>query len=424
MAVDLRVNLGGLKLRNPFVIAAADIGYHLGQIKEAEGYGAGAFITKGCIPRPDAAGLGKKPRYRLDLKRGIVTQGSVRRLSLEEAKKLVSEAKKEVKIPICANIFAMSPTEEEKELVTQAARELAQSGADFIELDTAGNTAGHWGETDKPLKPGEPRPDYWTSEISARYEHWIGEVTRSVKNAVSVPVMSKVSYSDINVLAVLRSMEKGGADIIDIGNGGGGLAPGVLDIFHPEKTREGVAFDSVVKRVPPGPTASTGESLRGIAQSQILRAAKILRTPILGCGGIMNSTHVIEAIMCGATATASCRVYMLHGFEVLREMEEGLRKFMEKQHYSSPEEFRGIFIGNREMLTHGTGTTILDAFARIDPEKCNGCGLCVKPAQCGINRRAISMVNKKAVVDDTQCSGCETCASVCPVDAVTMVVKR
>ena len=135
----------------------------------------------------------------------------------------------------------------------------------------------------------------------------------------------------------------------------------------------------------------------------------------------MNWTHVVEAIMCGATATASCTIFMLRGFEVLQKMEQGLRKFMKEQGYSSPEEFRGVFVDKVALLT--SEITAYDAVARVDPEKCNGCGLCVKPAQCGLERRAISLVNKKAVIDEAQCVGCETCASICPLGAVSMVAK-
>ena len=47
MVADLRVNLGGLELKNPLVIASSDLGCHVEAIKEAAGYGAGAFIIKG-----------------------------------------------------------------------------------------------------------------------------------------------------------------------------------------------------------------------------------------------------------------------------------------------------------------------------------------------------------------------------------------
>ncbi|MEE9612770.1 MAG: 4Fe-4S binding protein, partial [Desulfatiglandales bacterium] len=138
--------------------------------------------------------------------------------------------------------------------------------------------------------------------------------------------------------------------------------------------------------------------------------------------GIMNWRHAVEAIMCGANATAICTAFMLRGFEILKGMEEGLRKFMEEQSYSSVDELRGIVV-DKIALTPSE-INVLDAVAKVDSEKCNGCGLCAKPAHCGFEMRAISLVDGIAVVDEPQCIGCETCASICPVDAITMIIKE
>jgi dihydropyrimidine dehydrogenase (NAD+) subunit PreA len=103
-------------------------------------------------------------------------------------------------------------------------------------------------------------------------------------------------------------------------------------------------------------------------------------------------------------------------------MREGVIRFMEEQGYDSVEEFRGLFL-DKVALTPGE-IEAFDVVAKVDNEKCNGCGLCAKPAHCGLSERAIKIVNNKAVVDETQCLGCETCASICPETAITMVKKK
>ncbi|MBI2869191.1 MAG: 4Fe-4S binding protein [Chloroflexi bacterium] len=412
MAVDLRVNLGGVALNNPLVIASSDLGCHLGAIKEAEGYGAGAFITKGCISRPDAVGLKRKPRHRVDLKKMTISGHSgSRRLSLEQAESLISRAKKEVKIPVGANLFVFNPGEEEKYFVTRAAERIYRSGADFIELDCTGNLPVHFGETGETNVTGESFAD----EAGAQYLGFIFEVVRSVKNVVGVPVMAKVAYENINVPVLVQAMTRGGADIIDIGNAAVGLAPGMIDVYHPEKKLGGFVSASKSTML-----NLFGEPLRAVAQGYLVRTAKLLRTPILACGGITSWQHVVEGIMCGATATAACTIYMLRGFEVLRKMESGLRKFMEEQGYATLDEFRGVIL-DRVALNFAE-IEVRDAVARIDPAKCNGCGLCLKPGHCGLERRAITMAGGKAVVEEAQCVGCETCASICPTGAVAIIL--
>ena len=87
---DLHVDLAGLQLKNPIVVAAGDIGCHLGQIQEAAHYGAAAFSTKGCIPKPGAVGLSRKARFRIDLKRGTFSgMAGFRRQGLDQAIKLI-----------------------------------------------------------------------------------------------------------------------------------------------------------------------------------------------------------------------------------------------------------------------------------------------------------------------------------------------
>ena len=58
--------------------------------------------------------------------------------------------------------------------------------------------------------------------------------------------------------------------------------------------------------------------------------------------------------------------------------------------------------------------------ARVDSNKCDGCGTCVERCQFG----AISVDGDGAKVDDARCFGCGLCASACPAGAVEMECVR
>lgn len=412
--MDISVKIANLELKNPIVVASGDIGCHVEQIKEAEHFGAAAFITKGCIPLPGASGLSRKTRIRVDFKKNALRGvAGFRRLGLEQAENLISDAKKEVKIPVGANVFVMLPTEEEKEMVTTAAEKLSRKGADFIELDTTGNLPVHFGETKLSGATGE----YFSEGMARNYPQFVCETIKAVKKAVDVPVLGKVAYENINVPALISAMEEAEVDIIDIGNAGMGVLPGIMDIHNPDKMRGD--FVSADKNLS---LCLTGDALRRFSQAYIIRSAKSVSTPILGCGGIMGWRHIVEAIMCGAAATAICSAFVIRGFGIIRRMREGLIRFMEEEGYDSLEEFKGLFV-NKVALTPGE-IRVFDVVAEVDREKCNGCGLCAKPAHCGLSERAIKMIGNKAVVDEKQCLGCETCASICPEKAIKMVKKE
>ncbi|HDL02887.1 MAG TPA: 4Fe-4S ferredoxin [candidate division Zixibacteria bacterium] len=58
---------------------------------------------------------------------------------------------------------------------------------------------------------------------------------------------------------------------------------------------------------------------------------------------------------------------------------------------------------------------------RIDPEKCDGCGLCVHACAEG----AIDLINGKArLISDTYCDGLGACIGDCPQNAITIIERE
>jgi len=209
----------------------------------------------------------------------------------------------------------------------------------------------------------------------------------------------------VDVVAMAKAMESGGADAIDAINSMGGAFK--VDIFQGRRPIIPGAKTSLlrVSRAPMKPYA------QGI-QARIAKAVKI---PIMGTGGLMNWSDVVESIMFGCTTVSFCTLLMISGFEAITKIERKLKLFMEEQGYNRIDDFRGLAL--KYVAPSLFACEVTPNVARIDEEKCTLCGLCLKRAHCV----AITTKDERVVIDEAECFGCGTCFLLCPVEAISMV---
>jgi dihydropyrimidine dehydrogenase (NAD+) subunit PreA len=381
---NLSINFAGLELRNPLIVAASDASRTVWQLREAEKCGASAVIIKAISLDPVA--LKSKPRFYVD-KNSVFGFGGSKRLSSDEGEKLIKNAKATVKIPIGVNIIYSRP--EDLELYIGIAKRMQAAGADFIELN-------FFPKTIRTPEAGNI-PDL------------IYEGVKAVKQIADVPVITKLTPEGVDVVQAALAMQRGGADAIHAIDAISGSP--MIDIYNHGKL--------LMKGTNNGVSWLSGEYLRPIAQANVIKIAKAVKIPVLGTGGIMNWKHVVEMLMFGATATGLCTNLMIHGFEVLSEIERKTREFMDSAGFDKIEDFRGLALKN--IRSFSTEVEIIPEVAAVDKTVCNGCGLCVKPAHCGLEHRAIRIVEGKAEVEREQCLGCGTCFYICPTKAICMV---
>jgi len=67
----------------------------------------------------------------------------------------------------------------------------------------------------------------------------------------------------------------------------------------------------------------------------------------------------------------------------------------------------------RQLEQEGETRTVA---AKVDAEKCTGCGICVNI--CPVE--AISLANGVAVVDEKMCTACGLCVNECPNGAIAL----
>ena len=403
--VDLSVNFVGVELKNPLVVASSDNVRDIRQIKKAEEHGASAIILKAILP-PDSIELQSILRVFVDAKgQTIYGTAGASRLSYVQGVELVKTAKRETGIRIGVNIPFLSF--EDRELIADAAKKVADAGADFIEINFKPQVSTYLRmmERVEEIRTNTEEEFETVGDRMRDLLMQISEGTRMMKQAVNIPVITKLISDGVDVLPQALVAERAGADAIDaIGSLSGAYR---VDIYDGGRTKIPATRTAVFQL--------SGAMLKPYSQSAVARISKALKIPVMGTGGLMTWMDVVEMIMFGATTVSFCALLMISGFEALTKIEKRLRKYMEQQGYSHVDDFRGAAL--KYVAPSMVACEVIPCVARIDKEKCTGCGRCLKPAHC----LATSIENKKAVVKEAECLGCGTCFLLCPVQAVSMI---
>ena len=138
------------------------------------------------------------------------------------------------------------------------------------------------------------------------------QVTSAVKAATTLPVIVKLSPNVTDIKEIALAVEAAGADAISLIN-----------------TLRGMAIDIDQRKPCLGNMVGglSGPAIKPVALYMVFEAARVVRIPLIGCGGIACAEDALEFIMAGATAvqigTAS-----LTGPDICLTILEGIERFM------------------------------------------------------------------------------------------------
>jgi dihydroorotate dehydrogenase (NAD+) catalytic subunit len=115
------------------------------------------------------------------------------------------------------------------------------------------------------------------------------QVVDTVKKATDLPVIPKLSPNVTDIVAIAKAAKDGGADALAMINTLMGMA---IDI-ETKKPVLGNIFGGL-----------SGPAIKPVALRMIYQVRQAMDLPILGGGGIMNTTDALEFIMAGANAVS------------------------------------------------------------------------------------------------------------------------
>ena len=140
------------------------------------------------------------------------------------------------------------------------------------------------------------------------------EVTSAVKNAVSKPVIIKLSPNVTDIVSIAKACEEAGADALSLINTFLGMR---IDI----KTGKPVIANKK--------GGFSGPAVFPMALRMVYDVSKAVKIPIVGIGGISSAEDVIEMMMAGATAVEIGTANLVNPY-ACKEIVEALPSVMDK----------------------------------------------------------------------------------------------
>jgi len=153
----------------------------------------------------------------------------------------------------------------------------------------------------------------------------LAQVIAACRKATALPLITKMSPNVVSIAPFAKAAEDAGSDALAITNSYPAMA---IDI-HTRKPRLANVTGGL-----------TGPAIKPIAIKLVWEAAKAVKIPIIGMGGIQNADDAIEFLMAGATAVAVGTANFYEPQTPLHVI-AGLREFMERKRISDVREITG-----------------------------------------------------------------------------------
>jgi len=391
---DLSCDIAGIRSPNPFWLASApptDKEYNVVRAFEA-GWGGVVWKTLGEDP----------PVVNVSSRYGTLEVGGVKMVGMNNIE-LITDRPLQVNLqeikqvkrdwPDRAVVVSlMVPCEEPNWKAILAAVE--ETGADGVEL----NFGCPHGMSERGM-----------GAAVGQVPEYVEMVTRWCKAHTRMPVIVKLTPNVGNIRGPSRAAHAGGADAVSLINTINSIMSIDLDAMAPTPIVDGLGTHG----------GYCGPAVKPVALNMVAEIARDAETrglPISGIGGIATWRDAAEFMALGCGTVQVCTAAMHYGFKIVEDMADGLSNWMDGKGYARIDAFRGMAVPN--VVDWNDLNLNYKTIARIDQEKCIGCGLCHIACE-DTSHQAIAADRDGAKrvysVIDAECVGCNLCQMACPV---------
>jgi len=288
--IDLSVNIGKLKLRNPIMLASGTVGYG-NEISEFTDLNKiGGIVTKSLSLKPRK---GNPPQRIVETPAGMLNAIGLANVGVEEFLKEKIPFLKKYDVPLICNIAASTLEE-----YVECTRILTQENTiKAFEINVSCPNVKEGG-----LQFG--------NDVSA-----VGKITEKVKSVTDKPVIIKLSPNVSYISEFAKAVKKEGGDAVSAIN-----------------TLVGTSFNIFTKKPKLFNISGglSGPAIKPVALAKVLEIKRNVDIPIIGIGGISNWQDVIEFMIVGASAVQLGTINFIDpsaAGKILTQLEEYCTKY-------------------------------------------------------------------------------------------------
>ncbi len=267
MEVDLAVSLGALRLRNPVLTASGTFGFGKEYADLVPINQLGGITVKGVSPFPSH---GNRPPRTTEVECGLINSIGLQNPGIE---KFIAHPDylpflRTLDTAVVVNIWGKTIDD-----YVEVARRLdaEKSGIAALEINISCPNIKEGGKV------------FGTNPILA------GNVVQAVRNATSLPLITKLSPNVTAIADFAARMVDNGSDLLALINTYPAMA---IDI----ETRK--------PRISSVSGGLSGPCIKPIALKIVYDVAKVVNVPIIAMGGIVSAEDAIEFFLAGASAIA------------------------------------------------------------------------------------------------------------------------
>jgi dihydroorotate dehydrogenase (NAD+) catalytic subunit len=303
-AVDLSVRLGPLRLANPVLTASGTFGYGDEYAHVVDVRSLGGVVTKTITLEPRS---GNPPGRIVETTGGMLNSIGLENVGLERFRGEKLPLLRALGATLVASLGGETPAELER-LLAALAGERAIAG---FELNFSCPNVAKGGAR------------YWA--VPRRLERTLARLRPLTRRAL----IAKLSPDVTSIGDLARACEQGGADALTACNTFTGMAVDVTRL----RSRLGRATGGL-----------SGPAIKPLALARCHEAARAVRIPVIGSGGILDARDALEFLAVGASAVQVGTATFLRP-DAAPRIVAGLRAALAERGVASVREWSGVLCG-------------------------------------------------------------------------------